>query len=275
MKELTVFTHEQFGAIRAVKVDNEIYFVGKDLVERLGYNLTGKHVASEYIKHHCDEEDYILVDKNSPLKYGSVINYKELGQRGGWLVNESGMYSLVLGSELPEAKKFKRWVTSEVLPQIRQTGGYIPVKEEDNEMEILSKAFLIAQKTIETQKARLEQETHKRLLAEQKIEEDKPMVEFANTISASSGSIDIGTFAKLVKDEDIPLGRNKLFDWLRTNKYLMKNNVPYQTYIDNGYFEVVEYTYSTLFGDKLGIKTLVTGKGQIKLVEKLKKEFSK
>ena len=275
MNKLTVFTHEQFGAIRAVKVDNEIYFVGKDLVERLGYNLTGKHVASEYIKYHCDEEDYILVDKNSPLKYGSVINYKELGQRGGWLVNESGMYSLVLGSELPEAKKFKRWVTSEVLPQIRQTGGYIPVKEEDNEMEILSKAFLIAQKTIETQKARLEQETHKRLLAEQKIEEDKPMVEFANTISASSGSIDIGTFAKLVKDEDIPLGRNKLFDWLRTNKYLMKNNVPYQTYVDNGYFEVVEYTYSTLFGDKLGIKTLVTGKGQIKLVEKLKKEFSK
>lgn len=269
MNKLTVFTHEQFGAIRAVKADNEVYFVGKDLAERLGYKNQNRDIVR-----HVDEEDRIMVDKTQ-YHFGIEFDYKELGQRGGWLVNESGMYSLVLGSELPEAKKFKRWVTSEVLPQIRQTGGYIPVKEEDNEMEILSKAFLIAQKTIETQKARLEQETHKRLLAEQKIEEDKPMVEFANTISASSGSIDIGTFAKLVKDEDIPLGRNKLFDWLRINKYLMKNNVPYQTYIDNGYFEIVEYTYSTLFGDKLGVKTLVTGKGQIKLVEKLRKEFSK
>ena len=270
MNKLTVFTHEQFGAIRVVNADNEIYFVGKDLVERLGY--TKKY--SNVLEQHCDNEDKVYVDKTHN-HFGYEFDYKQLGQRGGWLVNESGMYALILGSELPEAKQFKRWVTSEVLPQIRQTGGYIPVKEEDNEMEILSKAFLIAQKTIETQKARLEQETHKRLLAEQKIEEDKPMVEFAEAVAGSSNSIDIGTFAKLVKDEDIPLGRNKLFDWLRVNKYLMKNNVPYQTYIDNGYFEVVEYTYSTLFGDKLGIKTLVTGKGQIKLVEKLRKEFSK
>ena len=266
MNKLTVFTHEQFGAIRTVKTDNEIYFVGKDLAEKLGY----KNI-SDALKKHVDMEDKMQIAYHDLKSMG--VN--DFGTKGGWLVNESGMYSLVLGSELPEAKKFKRWVTSEVLPQIRQTGGYIPIKEEDNEMEILSKAFLIAQKTIETQKVRLEQETHKRLLAEQKIEEDKPMVEFAEAVASSSNSVDVGIFAKLVKDENIPLGRNKLFDWLRINKYLMKNNVPYQTYIDNGYFEVVEYTYNTPYGSKLGTKTLVTGKGQIKLVEKLRKEFSK
>lgn len=266
MNKLTVFTHEQFGAIRAIKTDNEIYFIGKDLAERLGY----KNI-SDALKKHVDMEDKMQIAYHDLKSMG--VN--DFGTKGGWLVNESGMYSLVLGSELPEAKKFKRWVTSEVLPQIRQTGGYIPIKEEDNEMEILSKAFLIAQKTIETQKARLEQETHRRLLAEQKIEEDKPMVEFAEAVASSSNSVDVGIFAKLVKDENIPLGRNKLFDWLRANKYLMKNNIPYQTYIDNGYFEVVEYTYNTPYGSKLGTKTLVTGKGQIKLVEKLRKEFSK
>ena len=107
-----------------------------------------------------------------------------------------------------------------------------------------------------------------------KIEEDKPLVDYAETIIQSSDSIDIGTFAKVVKDENIPLGRNKLFDWLRINKMLMKNNVPYQRYIDNKYFEVIEYTYNTPYGEKIGFKTLITGVGQVKIVEKLKKEYN-
>ena len=106
-----------------------------------------------------------------------------------------------------------------------------------------------------------------------KIEMDKPLVDFATTISACSDSIDIGTFAKVVKDEGISMGRNKLFEWFRYNGYLMKNNVPYQKYIDNKYFEIIEYTYHTPYGEKLGTKTLVTGLGQIRIVEKLRKEF--
>lgn len=107
-----------------------------------------------------------------------------------------------------------------------------------------------------------------------KIEEDKPLVEFAETISKASDSIDIGTFSKLVKDQDIKIGRNKLFEWLRDNGYLMKNNVPYQKYIDNNYFEIVEYTYKTSYGEKLTTKTLITGLGQIKIIEKLRKELN-
>lgn len=103
-----------------------------------------------------------------------------------------------------------------------------------------------------------------------KIEEDKPLVDFAETISKTSDSISIGDFAKLIKDEGIKLGRNKLFEWLRDNKYLMKDNKPYQKYIDNGYFEIIEYSYNTPYGSKFGIKTLITGIGQIKIIEKLR-----
>ena len=107
-----------------------------------------------------------------------------------------------------------------------------------------------------------------------KIEEDKPLVEFAETISQASDSIDIGTFSKLVKDQDIKIGRNKLFEWLRDNGYLMKSNIPYQKYIDNNYFEIVEYTYKTPYGEKLTTKTLITGLGQVKIIEKLRKELN-
>lgn len=106
-----------------------------------------------------------------------------------------------------------------------------------------------------------------------KIEEDKPLVEFSNSVAQSSDSIDVGTFAKLIKDEGIKLGRNKLFDWLRTNDYLMKNNQPYQKYVDNNYFEIIEQPYKTPYGDKINIKTLITGIGQIKLMEKIRTEF--
>ena len=106
-----------------------------------------------------------------------------------------------------------------------------------------------------------------------KIEEDKPLVEFAEQVSLSADAIDIGTFSKLIKDEDIKLGRNQLFEWLRDNKYLMKNNVPYQQYIDNGYFKVIEQIYKTPYGNKINVKTLITPIGQIKLIEKLRKLY--
>lgn len=107
-----------------------------------------------------------------------------------------------------------------------------------------------------------------------KIEEDKPLVEFAEHVSSSSNSIDMGQFAKLVKDENISIGRNRLFEWMRDKKYLMKNNEPYQSKIEQGLFEVIENPYTTPYGRKVSIKTLVTGKGQLYFVEKLRKEFN-
>lgn len=108
---------------------------------------------------------------------------------------------------------------------------------------------------------------------EMKIEEQKPLVAFANKVSDSSNLIDMGKMAKLLKDEHIKIGRNRLFEWLRRKEILMKNNVPYQRYIDGGYFEVKESVYETAYGSKTNITTFVTGKGQIYLTEKLRKEF--
>lgn len=106
-----------------------------------------------------------------------------------------------------------------------------------------------------------------------KIEEDKPYTEFAKHVTESSDTVDVGEFAKIVKNEHIIIGRNRLFEWLRKNKYLMSNNTPYQKYIENKYFEVVETTKETAYGTKVFTKTLITGKGQVALVEKLRKEF--
>ena len=107
----------------------------------------------------------------------------------------------------------------------------------------------------------------------QKIENDKPYTEFAKHVTESSDTVDVGEFAKIVKKENIDVGRNKLFQWLRDNKFLMSNNVPYQKYIDNKCFEVIETTKCTAYGIKIFTKALITGKGQIMLVEKFRSEF--
>ena len=154
--EIKVFNHEQFGEIRTmVMPDGQVGFVGKDVTRVLGYKN-----ASKAIDDHVDEDDKL-----------NNVSLSSLGQRGGWIINESGLYSLILSSKLPQAKEFKRWVTSVVLPQIRKTGGYIPVSEEDDEKTILAKAVGIMKRTIEQQDA---------LIAAQ-----KPKVEFADAVTGA------------------------------------------------------------------------------------------
>lgn len=118
--ELQIFKSEEFGQVRLVMINNEPMFIGKDLVENLGYNIESVSY-SKYIKQNCDEEDYRIL-KKSEL---DLFNFTDCGRKGEYLVNESGMYSLILGSDLPSAKKFKRWITHDVLPTIRKTGGYV------------------------------------------------------------------------------------------------------------------------------------------------------
>lgn len=113
MNNIQIFRNNDFGIIRTVTIENEPWFVGKDVAEVLGYSDTNKAVAM-----HVDEEDKKLNDKSSP----------SFGRRGATLINESGLYSLILSSKLPNARQFKRWVTSEVLPSIRKTGSYIAPK---------------------------------------------------------------------------------------------------------------------------------------------------
>lgn len=145
MENLTIFTNEVFGNIRGVEINGEPWLVGKDVAAALGYKNTrdalGKHV---------DEEDKLLGD--------GVVIHDSMGRtQTPVLINESGFYSLVLRSKLPEAKKFKRWVTSEVLPQIRKTGGYIPVNEDDNEKTIMAKALKIMDRTIKEKDIKIDE----------------------------------------------------------------------------------------------------------------------
>ena len=219
--------------------------------------------VAEWIEHSKPSMMLNSIDEEEKLKETLFTSGQN---REMWFLTEDGLYEVLMQSRKPIAKQFKKEV-KKILKQIRQTGGYIPTNEEDDDETIMAKALLIANKTIEK---------HKEIIANQKkqLEEQKPMVEFVNTITESSDSIDISQLAKLVKDENIKLGRNRLFQWLRDNKYLMKNNEPYQRYIEQGIFEYKEYTYNTPYKSNcIGHKTLVTGKGQVYIVEKLRKLF--
>lgn len=145
MGELQIFKNEIFGEIRTVEIDSEPWFVGKDVAEILGYERDTKAVVD-----HVDDDDRINIDGKTQSQFGI-----ELGQRGGWLINESGLYSLILSSKLPNAKAFKKWVTSEVLPSIRKHGGYISGQAEMSPEELMAKALQVAQKTLEEREARI------------------------------------------------------------------------------------------------------------------------
>ena len=227
MNELQVFNNDEFGSIRTVTIENEPWFVGKDVAEVLGYTNPSKALSD-----HVDTEDKL---NNETLL--------SLGQRGGWLINESGLYSLILSSKLPSAKKFKRWVTSEVLPAIRKTGSY-NLPDFSNPAEA---ARAWAKEYEEKQKA----------LAQ--VTEMKPKAEFYDDVTGSTDTIDIGSVAKVL---NIPnMGRNKLFSFLRENKILNKRNEPYQEYVDKGYFRQIETSWEHNGTTHINLKTVVFQKG--------------
>ena len=227
MNKLQVFNNDEFGSIRTVTIENEPWFVGKDVAEVLGYTNPSKALSD-----HVDTEDKL---NNETLL--------SLGQRGGWLINESGLYSLILSSKLPKARKFKRWVTSEVLPAIRKTGSY-NLPDFSNPAEA---ARAWAKEYEEKQKA----------LAQ--VTEMKPKAEFYDDVTGSTDTIDIGSVAKVL---NIPnMGRNKLFSFLREKKVLNKRNEPYQEYVDKGYFRQIETSWEHNGTTHINLKTVVFQKG--------------
>lgn len=184
-----------------------------------------------------------------------------LGRQGETnIVNEAGLYALVLGSRKPEAHEFKRWVTHEVLPQIRRTGGYIPASETDDDMTILAKAVMIGQRTMEEQKRRIAaQESH--------INELEPKARFADAVAASDGTCLIGELAKMLRQNGLGIGQNRLFEILRQDGYLGKTgsnrNVPTQKAMDLGLFRIKETVITHSDGHVTINRTAkVTGKGQ-------------
>jgi len=175
----------------------------------------GYKSPSVAICENVDSEDKTtFVISESGSKYKSKTTF----------INESGLYSLILSSKLPQAKEFKRWVTNEVLPQIRKTGGYIPLNDCEDGADIMARALMIAHRTIEQKDALLEMQ--------------KPKVRFAEAVTGSDGSILIGELAKLITQNGYEIGRTRLFDWLRRNGYLFKNSTePIQKWVEKGLFE--------------------------------------
>ena len=255
-----VFNNDEFGNVRTVILNNNPWFVGKDVAECLGYTNSKKA-----IRDHVDDEDKIMGERNVTPSITDKLGRVQYPV----FINESGLYALIFGSKLDKAKEFKHWVTSEVLPQIRKTGGYIPIEKDDDDLTIMAKALNIMQNTLEQKDELLAQK-------EEVISKQKPLVDFANTVSATPTMVDMKTMAKLLEKEnqDIHMGRNKLFVWLRKEGYLMSDNTPYERYVKQGIFKLTESEVETKNGNKLITKTYVTGKGQLYLAKKLAQYFA-
>lgn len=245
MQDIKIFENPEFGEIRALEIDNEPWFVGKDVAMILGYIKPENAIAN-----HVDEED-----KTTTLIQGTGSNYKS----NTVIINESGLYSLILSSKLPSAKRFRRWVTSEVLPSIRKIGGYIQGQEELSDEDLLAKALQIAQKQIEEKN--------------EQLRKARPKILFANAVAVSDGTISIADLAKLLCQNGIKIGQNRLFEQLREKGYLIRaerndRNMPTQRAMEMGLFRIKESIQQQ--GDKIIIaKTVkVTGKGQRYFINK-------
>lgn len=248
--KIKIFENEEFGKIRTVIINSEPWFVGKDVAVILGYSKPRNAIAM-----HVDCED----KKVAPIQ----------GDLGGTqqmiIINESGLYSLILSSKMPKARDFKRWVTSEILPTIRRTGGYVADEDMfiENYLPFLEEPY---KGLFRLQMMAINQ-------LNERIRHNQPLVDFANQVAGTENVIDMNAMAKLAVEENIPIGRNRLFRWLRENGILMLDNLPYQKYIDRGYFAVKESVFEAGSITKTYQQTFVTGRGQQYIIGRLKNEF--
>ena len=251
MNNLQLFENADFGTIRVMERDGKPWFVGKDVAEILGYQN-----GSRDINRHVDDED------RQNYQNGTFES-----PRGMTIINESGLYSLILSSKLPTAKQFKRWVTSEVLPSIRKHGGYIPGQDTMTDDELMAKALIMAQSKIAEKNKQIEEK-------DEQIKKMEPKAVFADAVASSHSSILVGELAKLLKQNGIETGQNRLFQWLRDNKYLISRygndyNMPTQKSMELGLFEIKETAITHSDGHITVSKTVkVTGKGQQYFINK-------
>ena len=235
MNELKVFESPTFGQVRTIEIDNEPWFVGKDVAEALGYSdgfgALKKHVEAED-KRNCQNDSF-----DSP--------------RGMTIINESGLYSLILSSKLPGAKEFKRWVTSDVIPSIRKTGGYIKGQETMTPDELMAKALMVAQQTLADREARISQLTVDKAIMQPKADYFDELVERGL----------LTNFRETAKQLGIP--PKKFVNWLIEHKYLYRDKkgklLAYENK-NNGLFELKECVNERT--QWAGVQTLVTPKGR-------------
>ena len=245
MNDLKVFVSKEFGNVRALDKNDEPYFVGNDIAKALGYSD-----AFGALKKHVDAEDKLVCQIDSAGQ-----------KRDATLINESGVYSLVFGSKLPSAKRFKHWVTSEVLPQLRKTGKYAVKTDRQTE---LAKAVLMANEWIQEQQKQIEAQA-------KQLEEQRPKVTFADSVVASDGSILVRELAKMIRQNGHEMGQNKLYKWFRENGFICKNSTePTQKAMNMGLFEIMVRTIQRGDGTSKETRTTkVTGKGQVYFISRL------
>lgn len=249
MNDLQIFNNEEFGEIRTVVVNDEPMFCLIDICKAL--EMSNPTMVAQRL----DDDERTKLD---------------LGRAGDTnFITESGLYAVILRSDKPNAKKFRKWVTSEVLPSIRKNGGYIAGQETLSDEELLSKALMVAQRKIDEKNNII-------AMQDSRIQGMIPKEIFADAVSASHTSILIGDLAKLICQNGVQIGQKRLFEWLRENNFLIKSgtsrNMPKQRYVEQGLFEVKESNIQNPDGSvRITKTTKVTGKGQVYFVNKFLK----
>lgn len=248
MNEIQTFTSDEFGTIRTtVDESGEPWFVAKDVCDALG-------IRSDTVRKIVDADD---VSEANPNTIGVA------GGRNPLIVSEAGFYSLVMKSRKPEAKAFQRWVTHEVLPSIRKQGGYMAVREDETPDQVMARALFIAKDALERK--------------DKELAELRPKALFADAVGSSDGTCLVGEFAKMLRQNGVNIGQNRLFDWLRDNGYLGKTgsnrNVPTQRAMELGLFRIKETTVVHSDGHvTLNRTPKLTGKGQTYFLDKFLSE---
>ncbi|MGG0280338.1 phage antirepressor [Bacillus pacificus] len=250
MNQLQVFNNKEFGQVRTVIEGEDVWFVAKDVAEVLGYNNTSKAIQM-----HVDEDE----KADLPIWDGRQ-------NRNQKVINESGLYSLILSSKLPSAKKFKKWVTSEVLPSIRKHGAYMT--DQVLEQAVTNPDFAIGLLT------KLKEEKEKLAAAQQQIVQQQPLVTFAEACMQSNQTLKVGEVAKLAMKQGVKIGQKRLFDKLRQWGLMFKNSTePTQKGCERELFEVAQGVKEKPNGEPFTwTTTYVTPKGQAYIIDRLKKE---
>ena len=249
MNKISTFNNPEFGAVRTTTINDEPYFVGKDVAIALGYER-----PTDAARKNIDPEDRGVAKIETPS-----------GTQEMTVINESGLYSLILSSKLPTAKKSKRWITHDVIPAIRKTGGYV------NDTAQFVDYYFGQLEPNQKQALTMMFDESKRM--SDQLKEQAPKVLFANAVETAHTSILVGDLAKIIKQNGTDIGQKRLFDWMRRNGYLIKDgqskNMPTQRAMDMGLFEVKESTINNPDGSvRITKTTKVTGKGQTYFVNK-------
>lgn len=244
--DLQLFSSERFGKLRATQIDCEVWFAATDVAKALGYR------DANQITRALDDDE-----KRWSEGTLSECTHSHLGIR---LINESGLYRVLMRSQRPEAVPFQRWLAHEVVPEIRRNGGYIATSPEDSDADIMARALLIAQKTIDRKNELI-------ALHEATIEDMKPKALFADAVADSDGICLIGELAKMMCQNGLEIGQNRLFKLLQRDGYLGKSgsnrNVPTQRSMDMKLFRIKETAVTHSDGRVTINRTpKVTGKGQ-------------